>query len=103
MLSAMLGPIALAAMPFGFALGDPSRALAALFLMLGILVSVVSVSAVGENARAQMSVVLFAVISTLGIALACVMPGWFGPIAYGIGVLAFVQCGLLLAAQVVEK
>jgi hypothetical protein len=69
------------ALPFGFVLADPSRALAAMFLMFALTVLTVlrggHVSAVTRGAAA-------------GLLLAAVFPDRFSLFAYVVGVMAFV-------------
>ena len=98
-----LSPIAIALMPFGFALADPARALAALFLLLGLLVSSASTRSphVAGWRERNLEVVLFAA-ATVGIAAVCVAPSWFGIMAYGLGIFAFVQSGVSFASAFAE-
>jgi hypothetical protein len=78
------GPIAMLLPPFGFALADPSRALAAMFLMLGF-----AVWAIAGKARPGWIILL----STLAYLVALLLPHCFSPLAYLIGVTAFVLAG----------
>jgi hypothetical protein len=81
---AWAAPIALLLPPFGFALGEPSRALAAMFLMLGF-----AVWAIMGQARPGWLILL----STLGYVAALLLPYYFSPIAYLIGITCFVIAG----------
>ncbi|HEX3674716.1 MAG TPA: hypothetical protein VHU87_10615, partial [Rhizomicrobium sp.] len=77
--------IVFAGLPFGFALGDPSHALAACFLVFAIAAS--GASAVFFNVQATSSTggIVFGYVGrimedtelTLAFAVACIMPGWF--------------------------
>lgn len=78
------GPMAMLLPPFGFALADPSRALAAMFLMLGF-----AVWAIMGQARPGWLILL----STLGYAVALLLPYYFSPLAYLIGITCFVVAG----------
>jgi len=79
---AWAGPILMLLPPFGFALADPSRALAAMFLMLGF-----AVWAIAGQARPGW----FILLSTLGYALALLLPSYFSLLSYLIGIAAFVM------------
>jgi hypothetical protein len=81
---AWAGPMAAALPPFGFALAMPERALAAMFLMLGF-----AVWAIAGQARPGWLILL----STLGYGIALLFPYCFSPLAYLIGVAAFVLAG----------
>ena len=83
-----LDGIVYASVPFAFALADPTRALAACFLLFGF-VAVCSVSEV----RARHIDVL---ICTMAFAIACFVPSSFGVIAYGLGIACFVVTGVRL-------
>ena len=81
---AWAGPMAMLLPPFGFALRDPARALAAMFLMLSF-----AVWAIAGQARPGWLILL----STLGYLTALLLPYYFSPLAYLIGVAAFVLAG----------
>jgi hypothetical protein len=81
---AWAGPILMLLPPFGFALVQPSRALAAMFLMLGF-----AVWAIAGQARTGWLILL----ATLGYLVALLLPYYFSPLAYLIGVTAFVLAG----------
>ena len=82
-----------AAVPFAFALAQPDRALAAMFLLLG-LVARAGTAAVSEKHAWLGTAELFA-----AFAIACIFPSWFSIIAYAIGILCFVDAGTRLAAE----
>ena len=81
---AWAGPILMLLPPFGFALAAPSRALAAMFLMLGF-----AVWAIAGQARPGWLILL----STFGYATALLLPYCFRPLAYLIGITTFVMAG----------
>ena len=90
-LSAAFDLIVLAGVPFGFALADPSRALAASFVLFGI------VAAVAASLFADVTRKLNAAdcgICILAFLLACAMPPWFSLIAYVMGLAAFIAAGM---------
>lgn len=77
-------PIALLLPPFAFALAQPPRALAAMFLLLGF-----AVWAIAGQARPGWLILL----STLGYAAALLLPRYFSLFAYLIGVTAIILAG----------
>jgi hypothetical protein len=81
---AWAAPMAMLLPPFGFALADPSRALAAMFLLLGF-----AVWAIAGQARPGWLILL----STLGYGAALLLPYCFSPLAYLIGIASFVLAG----------
>jgi len=87
----VLDSIVYASVPFAFALADPTRALAACFLLFGF-VAVCSVS----EPRVRL---IDALICAAAFAIACLVPSWFGVIAYGIGIACFVVTGVRLTAS----
>jgi len=88
--AAILAAIALASLPFAFALADPSRALASCFALFGFVafVSVRRVDALAE------------LVCTILFAAACAMPGWFSLIAYALGIASFAATGATLARRI---
>jgi hypothetical protein len=76
--------LGLLALPFGFALADASRALAAMFAMFALTVLTVL-------ARGHVSVVTW--LAAAMFLLACLFPDRFSLLAYLIGVTAFVATG----------
>jgi hypothetical protein len=91
MLDLVLG----AAIPFAFALAMPERALAAMFLLLGLVVRAGSGSMAGESGELVGKTELF-----LAFSLACIFPDQFSIIAYVVGVLCFVDAGRRIAQAV---
>ena len=76
--------LGLLAQPFGFALADPSRALAAMFLMF-------SVTVLATIARGYVSIVTFPI--GLALLVACIFPYYFSFLSYLIGITCFVVAG----------
>ena len=70
--------------PFGFALADPSRALAAMFLMFAMAV-------LATITRAYVSVVVWPI--AVALLLACTFPYYFSLLSYLIGFTCFVAMG----------
>ena len=81
--------LGLLAVPFGFALADASRALAAMFLMLALTVLTVL-------ERGHVSLVIW--LAAAGLLLSCLFPDRFSLLAYLIGVIAFIAAGQGIAA-----
>jgi hypothetical protein len=79
-------------LPFAFALADPSRAVAASFLTLSLLVLNSANSPRSSKPQLIESTELF-----LAFAIVCVMPQWFGLAAYIFGVLCFLSTGMRIA------
>jgi hypothetical protein len=88
---AVLDGIVYASVPFAFALADPTRALAACFLLFGF-VAVCSIS----EAHARL---IDTLVCIMAFAIACVMPSWFGVIAYSLGIVCFVVTGVRLTGS----
>ncbi len=90
--------IAYASLPFAFALADPSRSLAALFVMLGLLAAGMTLPAAesrgvfGALARLTESAEI-----ALAFALACLLPQLFSVVAYVLGTMCFVCAGARIA------
>ncbi|HEY5348067.1 MAG TPA: CDP-alcohol phosphatidyltransferase family protein, partial [Rhizomicrobium sp.] len=99
-LDLILGFMLAAALPFGFALADPPRALAAMFLIFSL----------ASQAVASLSLALISVRTGRGIGvtdksavhiamlLACLLPDWFSIIAYVLGVVCFIAIGVRVAS-----
>lgn len=83
-------PLGLLAIPFGFALAAPDRALAAIFLMFALTVLTVL-------ERGHVSVVTWLVAAAFLIA--CIFPDHFSLLAYIIGVIAFIAAGQGVARE----
>ncbi len=77
-------PLGLLVIPFGFALAEPVRALAAMFVMFALTVLTVL-------GRAHVSVVTW--LTAAVFLAACIFPDRFSLLAYAIGVIAFIAAG----------
>jgi len=86
--------LGLLALPFGFALADASRALAAMFVMFALTVLTVL-------GRGYVSVVTW--LAVVGFLLACLLPDRFSLLAYLIGISSFVAAGQGVAQGVFQK
>ena len=93
-----------AAVPFAFALAEPDRALAAMFLMLGLVVRAGAAVGVRPGKMGVTAAVLDQTGMLVGrseqfvaFALACIFPAWFSVIAYVVGILCFVAAGSRVA------
>jgi phosphatidylglycerophosphate synthase len=110
-LAGILDLIASAGVPFAFALADPSRALSAMFLMLGLVARAGAIGAVDQPAKADRSITFFNRVGRLieksdlfvAYALACVFPQWFSIIAYTIGILCFFAVGARVASAAAQR
>ena len=96
-----------ASVPFAFALGQPDRALAAMFLMLGLVARCAAVSA---DAKMNMGQVAQFGAEFIGKAeifcaflLACLFPDWFSIIAYALGMACFVMTGFCVARSATQR
>ena|SRR5665213_1340233 len=86
--------LGLLALPFGFALADASRALAAMFLMFALTVLTVL-------ERGHVSLVIW--LAAAGLLLSCLFPDRFSLLAYLIGVMVFIATGQGIAAGRFKK
>lgn len=110
-LANILDLIVLAGFPFAFALAEPERALAAMFLMLGLTARAGALGAVNQPAKSDVSITFFNRIGALveksdlfvGVALACVFPQWFSIIAYTLGILCFIAVGARVSAAAYQR
>lgn len=104
-LDLFLGLVIAAAVPFAFALAQPDRALAAMFLMLGLVARAAAAASearladggllaktLGQGALLIGKTELFA-----AFAIACLFPDWFSIVAYVVGILCFVAAGARVA------
>jgi hypothetical protein len=99
-----------ASVPFVFALAEPERALAAMFLMLGLVARAAVVGAEPAAKPPNVSSTLDWGARLLGkteifvaYALACIFPSWFSVIAYALGIASFVMTGFRVAASEIHK
>jgi hypothetical protein len=83
-------PLGLLLPPFGFALCDPTRALAAMFLMFALCVF---------TAMSGPRVRLVHWLVALGFLLACLLPDRFSLFAYILGIACFVKAGQDVVAR----
>lgn len=95
---AVFDAVVLAGMPFAFVLADPSRGLAAAFLMFGLVAQTSSRIAFRET---RGLIGNFEIL--IAITIACVVPDRFGIIAYILGVLCFAAAGARLATGIVQR
>jgi hypothetical protein len=93
-----------AALTFGFAIADPSRALASSFLLLGIVVLAGCAVLFGAKvaATSTASLVIDIVIFT-AVALCCVLPERFSLVSYLFGLLCFPLAGTFAASSLVRR
>jgi hypothetical protein len=93
-----------AALAFGFAIADPSRALAASFLLLGIVVLAGCAVLFGAERIAEpvASLVVGAIVFA-AIVLCCFLPERFSLVAYLLGLLCFPLAGTFAASSVVRR
>ncbi|MEI9931341.1 MAG: hypothetical protein WDM89_12560 [Rhizomicrobium sp.] len=82
--------LVLAGAPFAFALADASRALVACFLLFGLVTTVAASQFMRGPHGLDTADRLVGIVAFL---LACTIPQWFSPIAYTIGLAAFVAAG----------
>lgn len=107
-LDGALMPLASAALVLGFALADPARALAAIFLLLAFAVVLAVLAAMAKiGARVGTSGMLEAWgprgwATGAVLLLACAMPEWFSIVAYAAGVMGFLAAGMLAAATLAQ-
>ncbi|HEY0300856.1 MAG TPA: CDP-alcohol phosphatidyltransferase family protein [Rhizomicrobium sp.] len=97
-LDIVLGLIATAVVPFAFALAEPERALAAMFLMLGL----VAQAGAGTVPSAAPPLLLGRSEFFIVFAAACIFPQWFSLIAYIVGILCFLAAGRRVAKMFVS-
>jgi phosphatidylglycerophosphate synthase len=90
-LDQVLSLVAGAGLAFAFALAEPDRALAAMFLMLGL----VARAAAGADAAKTELVIVFG--------LACLFPNWFSLLAYTFGIVSFLEAGNRVATAAVRS
>ena len=103
-----------ALIPFGFALADPSRALAAGFLILSFIGTGTTFLAFAvfaakrglvTDVRGSKSFFFIGGLTEgtetfIAFALACIFPDWFGVVAYVFGTLCFVTTGTRIASAI---
>ena len=101
-----------AAIPFAFALADPSRALAACFFIFAFTVSAatfltylrfaakrgVDVKFDGVKGVSHLAGLTDGAEAFIAFAIACIHPEWFSIVAYVFGMICFVSAGIRFAA-----
>jgi phosphatidylglycerophosphate synthase len=99
-----------AGIPFAFALAEPDRALAAMFLMLGLVARAGAMAGAVRAKTGNLADALGWAGLLIGkselfvaFALACVFPNWFSIIAYAIGILCFIQAGSCVASAATNR
>lgn len=95
-----------ASVPFAFALAQPDRALAAMYLMLGL---VARAAALSDETKPKSDVLAIGAEflgkseTFLAYALACIFPAWFSIISYALGTVCFVMTGIRVAASEIQR
>lgn len=93
-----------AALTFAFAIADPTRALAAAFLLLGIVVLAGCAVLFGAERTTSAEVSLIAgVVVFAAICWCCLQPERFSLIAYLLGLLCFPVAGTFAASSIVRR
>lgn len=95
-----------ASVPLAFALAQPERALAAMFLMLGLVARAAALSDDTKPQWAALAVgagLLGKSEIFIAYALACIFPGWFSIIAYALGIACFVMAGARVAVSEIQR
>lgn len=99
-LSATFDLVVFAGVPFGFALGDPSRAIAASFLLFG-LIALGAASLIANANRTLAETDRTACV--VAFALACAFPLWFSLVAYVLGISCFAAAGARIALALMRS
>lgn len=101
-LDALSDALLFAGVPFGFALANPERAVAAVFLLFGLIMLGMASWTLAERrgVGGQPLGMLEALLITLVYASACLFPGWFSIGAYALGIAAFICAGVRVASAV---
>jgi hypothetical protein len=81
-------PLGVLVVPFGFGLNEPSRALAAMFLMLGLSVFISQRALAGRRGIRWMHW-----LAGVALIIACLLPNHFSLLAYLVGITCFVSAG----------
>ena len=95
-----------ASVPFAFALAQPERALAAMYLMLGLVARAAALSDESKPKSDAMTIgaeFLGKSETFSAYALACIFPAWFSIIAYALGTVCFVMTGIRVAASEIQR
>jgi phosphatidylglycerophosphate synthase len=110
-LAHVLDMLITAAVPFAFALAEPGRALAAMFLMLGLVARAAAIDDTVRPLATDPAIGFFGRVGRLvektdlfaAFALACLFPAWFSLIAYTVGIACFIAAGGRVAAVAVQE
>ncbi len=102
-LESVLSLIATAGIAFAFALAQPDRALAAMFLMLGLVARAGARTTAASTGSVPAIDLVDKSVLFLAFALACLFPDWFSIIAYLLGVAGFVAAGSRVAAAAMQR
>ena len=94
-LDTVLCRIAGAGIAFAFALAEPDRVLAAMFLMFGLVARTAADTIAPADTGLIGKTELF-----VAFAVACLFPQWFSIVAYAFGILCFVAAGSRVASAV---
>jgi phosphatidylglycerophosphate synthase len=99
-LDQVLDLIITAAVPFAFALAEPERALAAMFLMLGLVARAAAAASLPGPmvGLPEQNSLIGKTELFVAFALACILPDRFNLIAYVAGVISFLAAGQRMAA-----
>ena len=93
-----------AALAFGFAVADPDSALAATFLLLGIVIFAICLSQAQVKSTADRSMrTLVGLGLFVAAAVACIKPETFDLIAYAAGLVCFLSAGMLAATIAIRS
>lgn len=93
-----------AALAFAFAIADPSRALAASFLLLGVVMLTGCAVLFGAERAASAEASLVAgIIIFAAVCWCCVQPERFSLIAYLFGLICFPVAGTFAASSIVRR
>jgi hypothetical protein len=87
-------PLGVLVVPFGFGLDEPSRALAAMFLLLGL-----SVFTSQRALAGRMGIRWMHWLTGVALVIACLLPDHFSLLAYLVGIACFAAAGQGLAQQ----
>jgi phosphatidylglycerophosphate synthase len=101
-LDAVFDTLFFASLPFGFALAEPEKAVAAVFLLLGLIVLGAASWTMVEKRGAQgepLGMAEALVVTVIYVAV-CAFPGWFSIAAYVLGLIAFILAGVRVASAV---
>jgi phosphatidylglycerophosphate synthase len=101
-LDAVSDTMLFAGIPFGFALAGPERAVAATFVVFGMVVLGVASWPLPDKrgVSAETYGPTLGGVVTVAYSLACLLPAWFSITAYVLGLAAFILAGRRVSAAV---